>query len=440
MGAFVRAGAAAFLRAVLGFYFRRIELLGPERVPAAGPLLVCANHPNSLADAMVLSAALPRPLHIVATAALFRLKPVAALLRAMRVIAVNRASDDPRAMRSVTATFEAVYAVLEAGGAVLIFPEGITYDEPALRELKSGAARMALELESRHAGRLGLKVLPVGLAYSARGRYRGDALASVGEPLRAGDFLEGYPERKKECIGRLSAALDAAIKALVVHQPDPARAGVAAGMMRLLRDEAGLEGALGRKRVADAVERAFEARPAEAAAFAARLAAYEQALAGLGVDDSAVAAWSGTGIGGAGTALRGLAAVVLAPAALWGAAHRWLPLTLTAWAVERFADPERLEARIATRALLAGSAAFMLCYGLCIMAVKLMFGWTAALWYGLSLPVCGLLAHAYGAELLRLAAQAGGMLRLYRSRAAAAELSGRRAGLLEEARAWRAAG
>ena len=65
-------------------------------------------------------------------------------------------------MRSVAETFEAVFQVLERGEAVGIFPEGITYDDSALKEVKSGAARMALELEHRHGGKLGLRVVPVG--------------------------------------------------------------------------------------------------------------------------------------------------------------------------------------------------------------------------------------------------------------------------------------
>ncbi len=71
------------------------------------------------------------------------------------------------------------------GGGLLIFPEGITYDEPALRPFKSGPARLALELEHRHGGKLGLKLLPVGLHYPSRGRYRGDALAHAGPALAA---------------------------------------------------------------------------------------------------------------------------------------------------------------------------------------------------------------------------------------------------------------
>ncbi|MBI3298373.1 MAG: 1-acyl-sn-glycerol-3-phosphate acyltransferase [Elusimicrobia bacterium] len=423
----IRTAARALLRAALGFYFRRIELAGAERLPS-GPLLVCANHPNSLADAMVLAAALPRPFSVVATAALFRLAPVAWLLRRLGVIAVNRASDDPRAMRSVTATFEAVYGVLESGGAVLIFPEGVTYDEPALHELKSGAARMALELEHRHGGRLGVGLLPVGLAYPARARYRGDASVAVGAALKAADFLEGYPERKKDCIARLSAALEAALKSLVVHQPDAGRARTAAGVLRLMGGAA--------KAAADAVEGAYARRPAEAEAFARGLARYERDLARLAVDDAAVRAHAGGGLGTGEMAARGAAAVVLGPVAVWGAVHRWLPLELTAWAVERFSDRERLEARVATRALLAGTLSFVSFYGVLIAAVHAAWGWPASLWYGASLPVSGLIAHAYWGELARLGRHAVRLRRLARLRRAGV-LVRRRAALLEELARWR---
>src|SRR5437879_11215696 len=67
---------------------------------------------------------------------------------------------DPKAMRTVADTFEACFRVLERGEAVGIFPEGITYNDSQLKEVKTGAARMALELENRHQGRLGLQIVP----------------------------------------------------------------------------------------------------------------------------------------------------------------------------------------------------------------------------------------------------------------------------------------
>ena len=169
----------------LGFYFRRIERFHAERVPAAGPVLLTANHPNSVTDPFVIGASLPRKVNFMATVQLFRFAPLKWLLTRCGVIPVNRLKDDPKAMRSVMDTFEAVYRVLERGEAVALFPEGITHDDPQLKEVKTGAARMALELEHRHGGKLGLQIVPVGLTFSAKERYRSEALVNFGEPIRA---------------------------------------------------------------------------------------------------------------------------------------------------------------------------------------------------------------------------------------------------------------
>lgn len=428
-------GAARLLLATaLGFYFRRIELLAPERVPA-GPLLIVANHPNSLADAAVLATALPRPFAIVATAALFRFPPLAWLLRRMGVISVNRANDDPRAMRSVAATFEAVYSALEPGGAVLIFPEGITYDEPALKPLKSGPARMALELEHRHGGKLGLKLLPVGLHYPSRGRYRGDALAHAGPALVAADFLEGYPERKKEAIQRLTDAVEASLKELVVHIPAADQADLVAGLLRLsesAQTPTAAQDLERRRKTAAGVASLFKERAAEAAAFAARLAAYESLLGRLKVDDAAVRAAAGEKLGRRESAARAVAAVVLLPVALWGVLHRFLPLTLVAWAVPKLDPKDRLNARIGTHAVLTAVPAFLGFYGALTWLVHRCWGWPVSGWYLASLPVTGLLAHAYQAEMSRLAGGAVRLWRLGRLRRGGPALAARRSALLAE--------
>ena len=60
----------------------------------------------------------------------------------------------------------------------------MTYEDSQMREVKSGAARMALELEHRHGGRLGLQVVPAGLTYSAKEIYRSDVLVNFGEPMQ----------------------------------------------------------------------------------------------------------------------------------------------------------------------------------------------------------------------------------------------------------------
>src|SRR3989442_1385375 len=204
----------------LGFYFRRIERFHAERVPMSRPVLFTSNHPNSLTDSFVIGASVPHKVNFVATVQLFRVKPLKWLLTRCGVIPINRIKDDPKAMRTVTDTFEACFRVLEAGEAIGIFPEGVTYDDSHLKEIKSGAARMALELEQRHQGKLGLQIVPVGLTFSAKEIYRSDALANFGEPIQTADFVEGYSERRKDCIKRLTEEIERRIQSLIVHLPE----------------------------------------------------------------------------------------------------------------------------------------------------------------------------------------------------------------------------
>ena len=146
------------VRGLLAAYFRRIDRFHPGRVPAAGPVLIVANHPGSVTDALLIGVTTPRPVAFVATVKLFRSRPVAWLLSRCGVIPINRKQDDPTKMASVARTFEHCFAVLEAGGAVGLFPEGVSYDDARLKDVKTGAARLALGLEAKHGSRLGLQI------------------------------------------------------------------------------------------------------------------------------------------------------------------------------------------------------------------------------------------------------------------------------------------
>ena len=63
-----------------------------------------------------------------------------------------------------------------------LFPEGHSHNEPRRLPLKTGAARIALETEARH-GPLGLKIVPVGLTYDEKGKFRSRVLVRVGDPI-----------------------------------------------------------------------------------------------------------------------------------------------------------------------------------------------------------------------------------------------------------------
>jgi glycerol-3-phosphate O-acyltransferase / dihydroxyacetone phosphate acyltransferase len=405
------------LELALGFYFRRIERFHPERVPAARPVLFVSNHPNSLTDSFLIGTSVARKVNFVATVQLFRAAPLKWLLTRCGVIPINRPRDDPRAMRSVAASFEACFRVLEDGQAVGIFPEGITYDDSQLKEIKTGAARLALELEHRHAGALGLQLVPVGLSYTAKEKYRSDVLIHFGHPVAVAEFLEGYPERRKECVTRLTGEIEHRLQQLILHLPGLEHQRIVAGVKRLYLDKLRVgnqisyepvspaaEELLLTQRIAAVVERAFETQPEAAAGFAARLHAYEHGLARLHVSDEQVAWSQGRGRLISQDLFWAALAILGAPLAVYGWLHRLAPFLVVRWALGRFREPGKRKAQASTALIIAGAVAFGLFYTACVAVFFHWFGWPAVFWYALSLPVASILAHYHVRNLARLAA------------------------------------
>jgi 1-acyl-sn-glycerol-3-phosphate acyltransferase len=94
----------------------RMRVIGLDRVPLAGPLLVAANH-VSYFDPPVLGCALPRPLHFMAKKELFDIPLFGRLIRSYNAYPVERGRGDIGAIRRGV-------GILKAGNAMLIFPEG----------------------------------------------------------------------------------------------------------------------------------------------------------------------------------------------------------------------------------------------------------------------------------------------------------------------------
>ena len=433
----------------LGFYFRRIERFHAERVPEAGPVLFTSNHPNSLTDSFVIGATVPRKVNFVATVQLFRFKPVKWLLTQCGVIPINRVKDDARAMRTVAETFEACYRVLERGEAVGIFPEGITYDDSQLKEIKSGAARMALELENRHGGKLGLQILPVGLTFSAKELYRSDALINFGEPILVADFLADYGEHRKESIQRLTSEIERRIQLLILHLPELEHARVIAAVKRLyvdhLRSESassgqgsgqelspGAEELLLSRRIVEAVEHVYQSNPGRAHSFAEQLNHYERWLQRLQLDHANLrSAPSKQKLAGQ-SFLAAFFGMIGAPIALYGWIHRAIPYAVVKWAVRRFTDPRNRKAQTSTAAIEAGIIAFSICYGIFICIFYSLFGWPATFWYALSLPAASLLAHYYLREVRKWIAGMRNTIVLMRAPVSSRRLLRLRAELITE--------
>src|SRR3712207_5519461 len=202
----------------LRWFYRDTQVVGLERVPAAGPLIVAANHPNALIDVLVIGRALPRRLTLTGKATLFANPVLRWLLTAVGFVPLKRAKDvapdgtpaDPSRNRDA---FRAVLDALADGRAILIFPEGISHDAPSIAPLKTGAARMALQARDER-GLRGVRVLPVGLNYERKGAARSRVVLEVGEPVA----LDGWEAPPGESpVDALTAEIDARLRAVTLN-------------------------------------------------------------------------------------------------------------------------------------------------------------------------------------------------------------------------------
>ena len=208
-------------RALLGLFYREIRLVDPHRIPAQGGLIVAANHHNSVVDAMLVIAAFPRPVTVLANAPLFRHPLIGPFLRIMGAVAVHRraeAGDDPA---KNTAMFAAAIGALHHGDAILIFPEGRTRPEPALLPLHTGAARILLGAENPARGPAGVVLLPVGLVFREPGTFRAAvAWVVIGPPVPTSDCVETHRTSPQAAVRALTERITDALRAQIAEAED----------------------------------------------------------------------------------------------------------------------------------------------------------------------------------------------------------------------------
>ena len=153
-----------------------------------------ANHHNSLVDPLLLLATLGVRPRFLAKSTLWELPRIRSLLDLAGAVPVYRRQDEGVDPAQNDETFARCFDELAAGGAVALFPEGISHDAPGLAPLKTGAARIVLGA-MRERARDRDPILPVGLTFDEKGIFRSRVLVRIGEPLEPTHWLRAARAR-----------------------------------------------------------------------------------------------------------------------------------------------------------------------------------------------------------------------------------------------------
>jgi len=170
--------------------YRSVEVRQLAGETATGPQLSVSNHFGGFADALIQAYALDRVPRFIARDVIWRYPVAKQGLELVRAIPTHKPEDEGPAGNDQM--FSSTYEALGEGDLVMIFPEGITVDDPSIARVKTGAARIALG--ARASGVQGIQIIPSGIHYDDKASLRSKVWVNVGAPLDLDDNIREYVE------------------------------------------------------------------------------------------------------------------------------------------------------------------------------------------------------------------------------------------------------
>jgi len=391
----------------LRIFFHRLEVRHRERLQLPGPLLIAANHPNTLMDPLVVAIHRRDPVAFLAKSTFFQNPILRRIMTSGNSIPIYRRQDVDKnsavtpaeLARRNEAAFSRSYDYLDQGGTVMIFPEGTSISERRLRPLKTGAARIALGAEARHNFTLGLRILPVGINYFDPTRFRSDVLVNVAPPILIADYAAAYyqnPEAAADALTeeirvrlekRLVITRDAAEDELVQQVEDTFTNHLIADDEETLYDNFQLS-----RTLLEAVAFFEKHDPDRLQQVRARLTTYLLDLDRLRLTDAALEPSSKEGR--LARAVRTILKLTLgAPVWLYGVLNNYIPYILPSLVAKRATKDVAFVAPIM---LVVGMITFPLSYaGQTALVQHFTHDWRWTTLYALSLPFAGFYALSY---------------------------------------------
>lgn len=392
----------AVLRFALRIYFRRVEVVGAEHVPAKSPVIFVLNHPNALVDPAFLLCLAPRPVSFLAKAPLFKYPILSFFVRALDSLPVYRRQDEGSDLSKNRETFVAARKLLASGGTIGICPEGVSHDEPRLRPIKTGAARIALASVSTGEVK-DLKIVPAGLYYTSKTTFRSSALLHFGKPIDVIPVsLDANGEPPRPAVRELSDRIEKALREVMLDaQHEEALTTIARAErifsshtdnVETLAEELQLQ-----QRFAKAYEVLQEKAPERLLKLETRMSRFEEELRQVGVDAQELTPPVSTANVFVTVFKRTLTFLLMLPAALLGTVVHYPAYATGGYLARTFSGES--EDVISTTKIISAMLLFPLTWLAIAIAAFRFGGWLLGLVPLLLLPLLGYIAIKFFEEL-----------------------------------------
>lgn len=383
------------------FFFKRLRITGKARIPEQGPVIICANHPGSFLDPIVIATSINRKLYFLAKGEVFRSSFAKWMLPKLNMIPVYRKQDNPDLMHKNEETFEQCYEHLNNGGAIIIFPEGVSVTEWKVKPLKTGAARIALGAVKKYGANCRVKISCIGINYDDPHTFRKDAFLSVAEAIDVVDYDNS--DNDKEQVKALTDEIAKRLTEQVVHVRDDQEEQVVRAIERLYKGELLLRMGVSSadlsqqwqltQRISEIVAWYKDHEPQRFSAFATAVSSYFWKLEQLRLSDKAIRATAEGRVSARRYLLEWLFILIGFPFYVYGLLHNYLPFFTATYIADKKVKQREFKGAVGAA---GGMFLFLIWYGFGAWLSHLYFDsfWWWLL-YLLSWPLSGMWAWYY---------------------------------------------
>lgn len=309
-------------------FFRKIDVLGAEKLQHGKPAILIANHPASFLDAMVLAVFLGRPIHFYVRGDIFSHPLVYYILSKLHMIPIFSREHGTGNLSKNKTTFDRGRKLLSEGNLLLIFPEGFSRQSKQTEPFKKGAARVALQTAFDDGKADHLCIQTIALNYSHHG-FGANLFIRVGDTLELGQYENAYREFPAQAVNRLTADMQALFEKNVIHLRKGERTETAEAVMRMAYHDHhnNKEGYFWASR--NICEKLAEMDDQTYAGFQSKLEQYHQLLAANKLDDISMSANAGL------SNSNSLNLFLLSPFFALGTIIWWIPGKISKWITDK---------------------------------------------------------------------------------------------------------
>lgn len=206
-----------WFRLLIFFWYKNISWKNVHKLYAKYPIILAANHQNSLMDPLAILSIETRQIAWIARADIFKNPLAAKILKHMRIMPAFRQRDGKELLANNEIVFDKCVDILAANRVIALFPEGTHWGFRRLRDTKKAIPRIAFLAEEKHNFTLNTHILPVGINYSSYNRFRANVFVNFGEPIPVKQFEESYKKNPQEAQNEMREAIEQGLKPMMIH-------------------------------------------------------------------------------------------------------------------------------------------------------------------------------------------------------------------------------